>query len=243
MNQNLTAWFEIIFDVVYLIVVWGIVTLMLRTLKSVPEGDQRTARLIQVAFALLALGDTGHVGFRVLAELMGGADASVTFLGMPMSLVGLGMLTTAFTVTLFYMLFVYVWKARFQQRFNWFTNLLLLAGLVRPIFMALPGNDWGNVVPPQPISLYRNIPLLIQGVGVIGLILFSAYKHNDVTFKWIGWLMVVSYAFYTPVILFAQQYPLVGMLMIPKTCAYLAIAWVAYQGLWKRPDLQPVAGA
>jgi hypothetical protein len=242
MNQNLTAWFEIIFDVVYLIVVWGIVTLMMRTLKSVSAGDQRTARLIQVAFALLALGDTGHVGFRVMAQSMGGEDASVTFLGTPMSLVGLGMLTTAFTVTLFYMLFVYVWKARFQQRFNWFTNLLLFAGLVRLIFMALPGNDWGNVVPPQPISLYRNIPLLIQGVGVIGLILFSAYKHNDVTFKWIGWLTVVSYAFYTPVILFAQQYPLVGMLMIPKTCAYLAIAWVAYQGLWKRPDLQPVAG-
>lgn len=243
MNQNLTAWFEIIFDVVYLIVVWGIVILMMRTLKSVSEGDQRAARLIQVAFALLALGDTGHVGFRVLAELMGGADASVTFLGTPMSLVGLGMLTTAFTVTLFYMLFVYVWKARFQQRFNWFTNLLLLAGLVRLIFMALPGNDWGNVVPPQPISLYRNIPLLIQGVGVIGLMLFSAYKHNDATFKWIGWLTVVSYAFYTPVILFAQQYPLVGMLMIPKTCAYLAIAWVAYQGLWKQPHLQPVVGA
>jgi hypothetical protein len=243
MNQNLTTWFEIIFDVVYLIVVWGIVTLMMRTLKSVSAGDQRTARLIQVAFALLALGDTGHVGFRVLAELMGGADASVTFLGTSMSLVGLGMLTTAFTVTLFYMLFVYVWKARFEQRFNWFTNLLLFAGLVRLIFMALPGNDWGNVVPPQPISLYRNIPLLIQGIGVIGLILFSAYKHNDVTFKWIGWLTVVSYAFYTPVILFAQQYPLVGMLMIPKTCAYLAIAWVAYQGLWKQPHLQPVVGA
>jgi hypothetical protein len=46
-------------------------------------------------------------------------------------------------------------------------------------------------------------------------------------------MVVVSYAFYTPVILFAQQFPPIGMLMIPKTIAYVAIAVIAYFGLWK----------
>jgi len=47
-------------------------------------------------------------------------------------------------------------------------------------------------------------------------------------------LIAISYAFYIPVILFAQQQPLVGLLMIPKTCAYLVVAWLAYRGLWPR---------
>ena len=45
-------------------------------------------------------------------------------------------------------------------------------------------------------------------------------------------MITVSFAFYIPVILFARQIPLIGMLMIPKTVAYLAIAWIAYRGLW-----------
>jgi hypothetical protein len=44
------------------------------------------------AFALLALGDTGHVGFRVVAYALGGLEAHA-------GLVGLGALSTAYTVT------------------------------------------------------------------------------------------------------------------------------------------------
>jgi hypothetical protein len=233
MNATLIAWFEIIFDIAYLIAVWSVVFLMTRNLQSVNSQDRGVASLIRLAFILLAAGDTGHVGFRVIADLLGGPNTEAVILGTRMSLVGVGMLTTAYTITLFYMILVYVWKMRFNQTFNWFTNLLLSAGLLRLILMALPSNEWGSLVPPQPMSLYRNLPLLIQGVGVIFLILNSATKSQDNTFKWIGWMIALSYAFYIPVILFAQQIPLIGMLMIPKTCAYLAIAWIAYRGLWK----------
>jgi hypothetical protein len=34
------------------------------------------------------------------------------------------------------------------------------------------------------------------------------------------------------VILFVQQVPMLGMLMIPKTLAYVAIAALAYRGLY-----------
>jgi hypothetical protein len=45
-------------------------------------------------------------------------------------------------------------------------------------------------------------------------------------------MILVSYAFYAPVILFVQQVPAIGMLMIPKTLAYVAIAAIAYQSIF-----------
>ncbi len=233
MNETFIAWFESLFNITYLVVVWFFVYLMSKYIKTVEPQNRKTAGLVRMAFILLAAGDTGHVGFRVLAHLLGGIDTQVTLLGTQMSLVGLGSLATAYTVTLFYMLFVYVWQSRYQQKATWFTNILLAAGVFRLAFMALPANNWGSLLPPQPVSLYRNLPLILQGIGIMGLILYSAYRSNDTPFKWIGWMIAVSYAFYLPVILFAHRFPLIGMLMIPKTCAYLVVAWIAYKGLWQ----------
>jgi hypothetical protein len=43
------------------------------------------------------------------------------------------------------------------------------------------------------------------------------------------WLAVaLSFAFYIPVVLFADAVPAIGMLMIPKTCAYLWIVWMGF---------------
>jgi len=238
MNSTVVALFETIFNLLYLVIIWGVVSVMTRSLPRVSASARRAAGLLRMAFVLLAAGDTGHVGLRVLAYLGGGLDTRVMVLGAPMSLIGLGMLTTSFTVTLFYMLLVHVWRLRYQQPSGWLTNLLLAAGVLRMMLMALPSNNWGAAVPPQPMSLYRNLPLLLQGAGVTALFLYSAYRQQDRTFQGIGWMIAVSFAFYVPVILFAQQAPLLGMLMIPKTCAYLAAAWIAYRGLW-----QPVSPA
>ena len=243
MSENVTAWLETGFNIAYLAIIWGLVIKMTREMPQVEPENRRVAGLLRLAFILLAAGDSGHVGFRVLAHLTGGVDSQAMILGTSMSLVGLGMMITSFTITLFYMLLVYVWRMRDNQPAGWFANLLLAAGVVRLMLMALPGNDWGSAVPPQPMSLYRNLPLLLQGIGVVGLILFSAYQKHDPTFQWIGWMIVLSYAFYIPVILFAQQVPLLGMLMIPKTCAYLAVAFIAYRGLWQQPVRKAAASA
>jgi hypothetical protein len=232
MNEAVKIWFEIGFSVVYLIAVWYIVALMTRSMDTVASKDRKAAGLIRMAFIMLAVGDTAHVGFRVLDYALGSMETQVMIMGSSMSLLGLGRLMTSFTVTLFYMIFVYVWQARYNRRANWVTNLLLAAGVLRMMIMALPSNNWGAVVPTQPMSLYRNLPLVVLGLGITILILSSAYRNHDRIFKWIGWSIVVSFAFYIPVILFAEQIPLLGMLMIPKTIAYLVIAIVAYRGLW-----------
>jgi hypothetical protein len=56
--------------------------------------------------------------------------------------------------------------------------------------------------------------------------------------------IVVSYVCYLPVIFFVQRAPTIGMLMIPKTLAYIAIAWVAYRDLFseKRPSTTMAQG-
>lgn len=233
MNSEIAAISETVFNVVYLFVVWFLVILMAVRLPKIKSKNKPVASLILLAFILLAAGDSGHVGFRVAAHLMGDLNKQVSVFGSPMSLIGIGMMTTAYTVTLFYMVFVWVWQERFDKKANGFTWFLLAVGVARLIFMALPANDWGNLVPPQPVSIYRNLFLIVQGLGLIGLLLSEAYKNNDLPFKWIGWMIVVSYAFYIPVILFAQEIPTIGLLMIPKTCAYVAIAVFAYYGLWK----------
>jgi hypothetical protein len=228
MSEAMRTWLEILFNISYLIVVWALVIAMARRPARVQPDRLPLARRIMWAFALLALGDTGHVGFRVLAYALGGLDANPT-------LVGLGALATAITVTFFYMLMLDAWRLRFKRSFGWFGYCLLLAGVARLVLMALPQNEWGSVVPPQPFSLYRNLPLMIQGLGAMVLILRDAVVTRDRTFTWIGAMIFVSFAFYTPVILFVQQSPLMGMLMIPKTLAYVAIAIIVYRELYRPP--------
>jgi hypothetical protein len=74
---------------------------------------------------------------------------------------------------------------------------------------------------------------VVLGLGVAYLILRDARKQADRTFMWIGIMILVSYAFYAPVILFVQQIPVIGMLMIPKTLAYVAIAIIAYRSIFQ----------
>jgi hypothetical protein len=78
MPENARMWVEITFNVTYLIVVWTLVVMMLRRLPTVPAEDHAVAVRFTWAFALLALGDTGHVGFRAVAYLLGGWQAHPT---------------------------------------------------------------------------------------------------------------------------------------------------------------------
>ena len=232
MSGAARMWTEISFNVVYLIAVWGLVAAMARRRSTVAPNDRTVAELVMWAFFLLALGDTGHVGFRVLAYALGDFTLILTVWGQPIGLVGLGAMATAFTVTLFYVMILYVWRARFRREFGWFESSLLAAAPVRFGLMVLPGNRWNSVVPPQPWSITRNLPLMLQGLGVAYLILRDARAARDRTFLWIGVMILMSYACYIPVIFYVQQAPLLGMLMIPKTVAYLGIGFLAYRDIY-----------
>lgn len=241
MSEELRMWVEVTFNIAYLIAIWGLVITMTVQRERVAAADRRVAALIRWAFFLLALGDTGHVGFRVWAYAAGGLANTVTILGQPVGLVGLGALATAVTVTFFYVLMLMVWHERYAQPYGWFGMLLFGAAGVRLLIMLPPQNEWNNVVPPQPWSLLRNLPLIVQGLGVAYLFLRDARPRHDRPFVWIAAMILTSYACYLPVILFVQQAPIVGMLMIPKTLAYIAVAVIAYQALYRQQPRQVVA--
>lgn len=225
MTENMRVGVEILFNVCYLIVIWGIVLRMVLRQNQVTPENRRLARSILWAFALLALGDSGHVGFRVIAYARGGLAANP-------ALVGAGALSTAYTVTLFYMLMLDAWRLRFKQPLGGLGWFLLAAGAARLVVMLFPQNGWWQVTAPYTWSLIRNGFLVVQGLGVMALILRDAARTKDRAFTWIGISIALSYTFYAPVILWVQALPLLGMLMIPKTCAYVAVAFIAYQALY-----------
>jgi len=233
MSESMRMWVEIIFNLGYLVAIYWLVWRMSRKQSSLSPQQRRQTRPFIWAFFLLALGDTGHVGFRVLAYAMGGLEKSVKVFGYDVGLVGAGALSTAITVTFFYILILVVWSRRFEKPLGWFGILLIVAGIARLVYMMLPENSWNSIVPPQPYSLYRNSFLVIQGLGVVVLIFRDSIAQNDRTFLWIGVCILLSYAFYIPVILFVQTIPLIGMLMIPKTLAYVAIAVIGNRNLFK----------
>jgi len=235
MSESARMWMEISFNILYLFVVWGLVITMIRRRPDVSQENKKAANLVLWAFALLALGDTGHVGFRVLAYASGSLDTQINIFGRQVGLVGLGALSTVITVTIFYLLMLELWRVRFNKRYGWYEYLLIGFVILRFVLMALPTNDWNSVVPPQPWSTLRNIPLTILGLSVAYLMLRDATKAKDSAFQWIGWMILLSYAMYIPVILFVQQVPIIGMLMIPKTMAYVAIGFIVYYSLYRNP--------
>jgi len=238
-SETITKWTEVTFNLAYLAGVWGLVVAMIRRRSAVAAEQRHVAQLVGWAFALLALGDTGHVGFRVLGYALGDLDLSLTAWGLEIGLVGLGAMTTAFSVTLFYVLILFVWRTRFDRAFGWFEYGLLVAAALRLGLMLLPANDWNSTVPPQPWSTVRNLPLMVQGLGVAYLILRDAQRNGDTTFMWIGVMILVSYACYIPVVLRVQRAPMLGMLMIPKTVAYLVIGCLGYRDLFRERTSAP----
>lgn len=242
MHLTPTQWMEVGFNLTYLVIIYALVVMM--TARLTAMGDPRgVLRALRTGFLLLALGDTGHVGFRVIALLRGGLEQRVTVAGLSIPLVGAGAFATAVTVTLLYLLLLDVWRVKFGARTPLYWALMA-TGAARLLVMLLRQNDWGAVVPPWGWSLVRNLPLLVLGLAVAALMIRDGRRRHDQTFTQLGWLIVGSFAFYLPVILLVQRVPAVGVLMVPKTIMYLLMAWLVYVRLFKHRDVdEPHLGA
>lgn len=227
MPESLRGITEIIFNITYLILIWLMVIKMKLNREKLKHNDRKVGRYLLLAFFLLALGDTGHVGFRAYAYMLGGVERYPV-------LVGYGAFATAITVTLFYIVFIYIWKYRFNKDFGLFQYLLIALGVIRIIIIFFPQNNWSSLNPPYLWSIIRNIPLTIQGLSIAFLMYIDAKKVNDIVFKWISIMIFVSYACYIPVILFNNINTMIGLLMIPKTIAYLLAGYIGYRGLYKK---------
>lgn len=211
---------ETLFDTVYLISVITIGILMIRKSKG-----NRQFTLFGIMAVLLGAGDSFHLVPRAWTLCTTGLENFTVPLG-------LGKWITSITMTIFYVVLYHIWRQRYQMKGqNGITAAVYgLAGL-RIILCMMPQNDWLSASAPLSWGIYRNIPFALMGLLIIVLFYQSAQKNNDKAFRWMWLTIVLSFAFYIPVVLWADVFPMIGMLMIPKTCAYVWTVLIGYHAM------------
>lgn len=213
---------ETLFDAVYLVSVISIGILMIRACK----GNEQF-RLFGLMAIVLGAGDSFHLIPRALALCTTGLENYTVALG-------LGKWITSVTMTVFYVLLYYVWRKRYEITGNG-TLTATVYGLaaIRIVLCMMPQNQWLSAQAPLSWGIYRNIPFALLGVLIIVLFYRSAQKHQDKSFRWMWLTIVLSFGFYIPVVLWADIVPMIGMLMIPKTCAYVWTVLIGYFAMKK----------
>lgn len=211
---------EPIFEIPYLI---GVVVLGFLTLRLAKGRKQFI--LFGIMSIVLGCGDAFHLVPRMWALFTSGD----TTLAVYAPALGFGKLVTSITMTIFYVLLYQVWRQRYRvQGKKGLTVCVYLLAAARIVLCLLPQNQWLSPDAPLSWGIYRNIPFLILGGIIIVLYFGSARKTGDKAFRFMWLAVALSFAFYIPVVLFADSVPLLGMLMIPKTCAYVWIVLMGY---------------
>lgn len=209
---------ETLFDAVYLTTVISLGGIMIAKSKG-----NKQYLLFGIMAVVLGLGDSFHLIPRAFALCTTGLSNYVVALGV-------GKFITSITMTFFYILLYYVWRIRYQVRGKgWLTVTFYLLAAVRIALCLFPQNAWTSADAPLSWGIYRNIPFALIGLLIIVLFYDSAKKSNDKSFRFMWLTIVLSFGFYIPVVLWAEVHPLIGMLMIPKTCAYV---WTVLIGFW-----------
>ena len=209
---------ETLFDAVYLVTVITIGILMIRGSKGNAQ-----FRLFGLMAVVLGAGDAFHLIPRALALCTTGLESYAVPLG-------LGKWITSVTMTVFYVLLYYVWRQRYRIKGrNGLTAAVYGLAVARAALCMMPQNLWLSADAPLVWGIYRNIPFALLGLLIIVLFYKSAKEHGDRAFRWMWLTIVLSFGFYIPVVLWADAVPLIGMLMIPKTCAYVWTVLIGYR--------------
>lgn len=220
------AIFETLFDAVYLVTVIALGILMIRVSRG-----RKQYLLFGIMAVTLGCGDAFHLVPRAVALCTTGLESYTAALGI-------GKLITSVTMTLFYVLLYYVWRSRYRINGQRGLSMVVwLLALVRIALCLMPQNAWTDATPPLSWGIYRNIPFAILGALIVVLFFKSTRENQDRPFRHLWLTVVLSFACYIPVVLFADKIPAVGMLMIPKTCAYVWTVLIGFNAM-KKENLQ-----
>ena len=147
---------------------------------------------------------------------------------------GIGKLATSVTMTAFYVLLYYVWRSRYAvEGKKEITAAVWVLAITRVALCLMPQNAWTSANPPLSWGVLRNVPFTLLGALIVVLFYRSAREKQDAAFRWLWLTVVLSFACYIPVVLFADTVPAVGMLMIPKTCAYVWTVLIGFNAMKK----------
>lgn len=213
---------ETLFDICYLVTVLTVGIRMIRGAKG-----SRQFELFGWMAVVLGAGDSFHLVPRAIALCTTGLDSFAFQLG-------LGKWITSVTMTVFYVLLYYVWRERYEVKGQKSLTVAVYAlAAIRVILCMMPQNQWLTDRSPLIWGICRNIPFALLGILVIVLFYRSAKERDDKAFGWMWLTIVLSFGFYIPVVLWAEAVPMIGMLMIPKTCAYVWTVMIGYNAMKK----------
>lgn len=212
--------FESVFDAFYLLSVIGL------SLTMIKRGEKGSiVWLFGVMGLTLGAGDSFHLVPRILSHLTNDFQGHAVALGY-------GKMVTSITMTVFYLVLYRIWELRNGKGAQ--AKLRVSMGVLAVVRIGLtlmPQNNWAELAGSYAWGIYRNIPFTIMGVLIVWLILKEAYANGDQIFLKIGYAVIVSFACYIPVVLFAAAIPAVGALMMPKTMAYLLVVIFGYRAM------------
>ena len=213
---------ETLFDAVYLISVITIGIMMIAGCKG-----NKQYRLFGIMAVVLGAGDAFHLVPRAFALCTTGLENFTAALGM-------GKFITSITMTIFYILLYYVWRIRYHVKDqNGITLAVYGLSIARIVLCLFPQNQWLSPSAPLSWGIYRNIPFALLGLVIIVLFYKSAKESQDKDFRNMWLTIVLSFGFYIPVVLWADTIPMIGMLMIPKTCAYVWTVLIGFNAMRK----------
>lgn len=199
---------EAVFDAAYLTTAFIIGTVLIIT------GTGNAARLIAGVMALvLAGGDAFHLVPRMKLIITKREEPLRRALGR-------GKQITSITMTVFYLLLWQTGLSAFGLKTQslWGYAVYTFAA-ARILLCLLPQNKWLEQHPPVRWGVLRNIPFFLLGAVVAGLFFLHRFAVQGI---WLMWLAItLSFAFYLPVVLWSNKNPKIGMLMLPKTGAYI----------------------
>lgn len=203
---------EIIFDILYLVSMLCMAAVLL-TQRAAP-----VKVLWGVMALLMAVGDSFHLVPRIAAAL--GSEDKYK------AAKGIGKQITSITMTIFYILLWHAGELLFVFKLPVLTAAVYILAAVRIIVCLMPQNSWASGTENFAFAIYRNVPFVLQGLIVIAV--FMLYGGFSGTVGWVWLAVLLSFAFYMPVALFSAKNPKLGMLMLPKSCAYI---WIIAVGL------------
>ncbi len=208
---------ETIFDIFYLsfAIITGTIMLKNATTPIVKKLGALTL--------ILGLGDSFHLVPRCYALWTTGLEDHAVSLGF-------GKFITSITMTVFYVLLYHVYLEYFKVEKNKTLHYSIYSlAVIRILLCLLPQNQWFSANPSLLFGIVRNIPFTILGIIIIVIYAKAVAYVNDDIFNKLPLAVILSFGFYMPVVLFSGIYPIVGVLMIPKTLAYV---WIITMG-WK----------
>lgn len=208
---------ETIFDICYLgFAIFTGVTMLLR-------GQSPLVKKAGWMTFLLGAGDSFHLVPRSWALWTTGLEANAAALGF-------GKFVTSITMTIFYLILYYIWREYYHiHGHRGLTATIWGLAAVRIALCLLPQNQWLSYRQPLFYGVLRNIPFAAMGILIILAFARETVCTGDKVFRHIPLAVGLSFGFYLPVVLFSGTLPVVGILMIPKTMAYVWIILMCRQ--------------